>query len=165
LGEVPVERKGKSDAPGFQRLQSEVDRMFLELLRGERTPRYGRAAFRPHADVYYDNRRNAVVVKLELPGVDPDGVSLEVEENVLRVGGVRSDQRPPDAVYQQMEISYGRFERAVTIPPEVDASKASASYSGGYLEILLPLKPRSVSKRIPITLKDDKDEREGGPQR
>jgi HSP20 family protein len=153
-----VEPKGKSEAPGVRRLHTEVDKIFLELLRGERTPRYGRAAFRPNADVYYANRENAVVVKLELPGIDPDAVSLEIEENVLRVSGVRSDQRPAEAAYQQMEIAYGRFERAVALPPEVDAPKATARYSGGFLEITIPVKPRSATRRIPIALKDEGEE-------
>jgi HSP20 family protein len=155
-----MEPKSKRDVPGFHRLQNEVDKMFLEMLRGERTPRYGRAAFRPNADVYYDSRENAVVVKLELPGIDPAKVSLEVEENTLRVSGVRCDPRHPDAVYQQMEITYGRFERSVLLPPEVDAAKAVAEYRSGYLEIVLPVKAPSVSRRIPITALD---EDEGGP--
>lgn len=147
-----MEAKGKPDVRDCQaRLQHEVDKMFLDLLRGERTPRYGRVAFRPNADVYYDRQRNAVVVKLELAGIDPQAVDLEVEENVLRVSGVRSDQLHPDAVYQQMEITYGRFERAVTLPPEVDSGKATANYGSGYLEIVLPIRPRSASKRIAIS--------------
>jgi HSP20 family protein len=145
--------------PGFPGLQGEVDRMLLELLRGDRAPRCGRAAFRPNADVYYDNRGNAVVVKLELPGIDPDTVSLEIEEGALHVNGVRSDERPPDAVYHQMEIIYGRFERSVMLPPGLDSAKASADYRNGYLEIRLPLKPRSVSRRIPIA---GQEESEGG---
>jgi HSP20 family protein len=156
-----VEPKGKSDKPGFQRLQNEVDRMFLDLLRRERVPQCGRAAFRPNADVYYDGSENAVVVKLELPGVDPKDVSLEVEENILRVSGIRFDERPKDAAYQQMEITYGRFERAVMLPPEVDAGKASADYRGGYLEIVLPLRPRSISRRIPITAEEETEEGQG----
>jgi HSP20 family protein len=150
-----VEPKRRNDVPGFQRLQNEVDRMFLELLHAQRAPRYGRAAFRPNADVYYDRRENAVVVKLELPGIDPDAISLEVEDNILRVNGVRCDERHPDAVYQQMEITYGRFERSVALPPEVDASQATANYSSGYLEILLPVRARSVGKRIPITMTEE----------
>jgi HSP20 family protein len=150
-----MQPSGKRDAPGLHRLQNEVDKMFLEMLRGERTPRYGRAAFRPNADVYYDSSDNAVVVKLELPGIDPERISLEVEENMLRVSGVRCDPRHPDAVYQQMEITYGRFERTVMLPPEVDAAKAAAEYRAGYLEIVLPVKPRSASRRIPITAVDE----------
>jgi HSP20 family protein len=135
--------------------------MFLDLLRGERVPRYGRAAFRPNADVYFDKQQRAVVVKLDLSGVDPAEVSLEVEEGVLRISGVRLDERHPEAVYQQMEIAYGRFERMVMLPPEVDATKARAGYTNGFLEIVLPIKPRAASKKIPISLKDDG---EGGQQ-
>jgi HSP20 family protein len=149
-----VEPKGKDDPPSLQRLQRDVDKMFLDLLRGERASRYGRASFRPNADVYFDNRERAVVVKLELPGIDPQRVNLEVDDNILRVSGTRSDQRHPDAIYQQMEITYGRFERAVMLPPEVDAATASASYHDGYLEIVLPVRPRSASKRIRISQKD-----------
>ena len=151
--------KDKDDAPGFRRLHSEVDKLFLDLLRGERTPRPGQAAFRPNADVYYCHHEKAVVVRLELPGIDPDRITLEIEGNVLRVGGVRSDQYPPDAVYHQMEISYGRFERIVTLPPEVDITRAAANYTGGYLEIRLPVKQRSAVRQIQITPNGDREER------
>jgi HSP20 family protein len=156
-----VEPKHKNDPTRFQRIQGEVDSMFLDLLRGERVPRYGRAAFRPNADVYFDKRQKAVVVKLDLSGIDPAQVDLEVEDGVLRISGVRSDQRHPDAVYQQMEIAYGRFERSVMLPPEVDPSKARADYSNGFLEIVLPIRPRAASKKISISLKD---EEKGGLQ-
>jgi HSP20 family protein len=160
-GEVAVEPRRKDDPARFQRLQGEVDSMFLDLIRGERVPRFGKAAFRPNADVYFDKGQKAVVVKLDLAGVDPAQVSLEVEDTVLRISGVRSDQRHPDAVYQQMEIAYGRFERMVMLPPEVDATGARADYNNGFLEIILPIRARSASKKIPISLKD---EREGGQQ-
>ncbi len=101
-----MEAKGRGDMRSrHERLENEIDRMFLELLRGERTPRYGRAAFRPNADVYYDRSRKAVVVKLELPGIDPQDIDLEVDETMLRVSGVRPHEHHADAVYQQMEIS------------------------------------------------------------
>lgn len=154
-----MEPKRKSEMPGLRGLQGEVDRMFLELLRRERVPRCGRAAFRPSADVYYDGDEKSVVVKLELPGIDLDAVSLEVEEDVLRVSGVRSDQRPTGAVYHQMEIAHGPFERSVMLPPGLDAAKASADYRNGYLEIRLPVKPRSASRKIPIA---GQEETEGG---
>ena len=150
-----MEPKGKKDPPGFGRLQSDVDKMFLDLLRSERVPRYGRAAFRPNADVYFDRREKAVVVKLELPGVNLDSLDLEVDDNILRVGGTRSDERHPEAVYHQMEILYGRFERSVMLPPGVDAAKASASYSAGFLKIVLPMRTRSTAKRITISIKEE----------
>jgi len=131
--------------------------MFLDLLRGDRVPRYGKAAFRPSADVYFDKQKKAVVVKLDLAGVDPAQVNLEVEDGLLRISGVRYDERHPEAVYQQMEIAYGRFERTVMLPPEVDATRARADYANGFLEIVLPIRPRPASKKIPISLKDDEE--------
>jgi HSP20 family protein len=150
--------RNTDDDPGFGSAESEVDRLFLDLLHGGRTPRRGRLAFRPNADVYYHHRENAVMVRLELPGIDPDRITLEIEGNILHVRGVRSDQRPPDAVYHQMEISYGRFERLVRLPPGVEASKASAQYSGGYLEVTLPMKQRSAGRQITIAGSDDREE-------
>jgi HSP20 family protein len=150
-----VDPRRKENIPGLQRLQGEVDKMFLELVRGDRVPRQGRAAFRPNADVYFDGVANAFIIKLELAGIDPGGIGLDVDENVLLISGARRDERPPDAVYQQMEIAYGRFERLVLLPPEVDTAKATANYSGGFLSIVLPVRARTSSKRIPITVKDD----------
>ena len=57
-----------------------------------------------------------------------------------------------------MEITYGRFERSVSLPPEVEAEKASADYSAGYLKIVLPVKKRLPAKRIAIAVKDELDE-------
>ena len=145
----------KDDPPGFRRLQSEVDRMFLELLKGERLPRYGRASLRPNADVYFDARVGSIVVKFELAGIDAAKIALEIEDGILRVTGLRIDEPHPDAVYQQMEINYGRFERVIPLPAEADASRASANYSAGFLEILIPIKTPSASKRVPINVKDE----------
>jgi HSP20 family protein len=61
-----------------------------------------------------------------------------------------------------MEITYGRFERSITLPPEVDAEKAKADYGAGYLKIVLPVKKRPPAKRIAISVNDDA---EGGQQR
>jgi HSP20 family protein len=141
----------REDDPRFRRLGSEVDRLFVEFLRGDWVPRSGTTAFRPSADVYYHPREDAVIVRLELPGIDPDRITLEIEGSTLRVCGSRQEQRPPDAVYHQMELSYGRFERLVSLPPEVDITKASADYNSGYLEIRLPAKAKPLSRQIPIS--------------
>lgn len=152
-----MEPKRKNDPSSTSGLQHDVDRMFLELLRGERVRRYGGTALRPNADVYFDGGRGVLVVKLELAGIDPDAIDLEVDEGVLRVSGMRLDAQHPDAVYQQMEISYGRFERVVRLPREVDSAKASASYCNGFLEIDFPLKQRTGRRRIAVNAQEDEN--------
>ena len=68
-----MDPRRKENIPGLGRLQGEVDKMFLELVRGDRVPRHGRAAFRPNADVYFDGAANAFIIKLELAGIEPGG--------------------------------------------------------------------------------------------
>ena len=145
----------RSDDPRLRRFGNEVDKVFVEFLRGDWVPRTGSATFCPVADVYYHPQEEAVVVRLELPGIDPDRITLEIEGSTLRVSGCRQDQRPADAVYHQMEIAYGRFERLVALPPDVDITRASADYISGYLEISLPTKQKSQSRQIPITQVED----------
>jgi HSP20 family protein len=152
----------RDDDPRFRRFGSEVDRLFVEFMRGDWVPRSGTTAFRPGADVYYNPCADAVIVRLELPGIDPDRITLEIEGRTLRVCGSRQEQRPPDAVYHQMEISYGRFERVVSLPPEVDITGASADYNSGYLEIKLPVKEKQQSRHIPIS---PGDHSQGGDDR
>lgn len=151
----------RSDDPRLRRFGADVDRLFVEFLRGDWVPRSANAAFRPGADVYFDPDEGAVIVRLELPGIDPSRITLEIEGNALRVSGSRHDKRPDDAVYHQMEISYGRFERMVSLPPDLDNAKASADYNDGYLEIRLPVKGKSPSRQIPISRVE---EDEGGEQ-
>ena len=118
---------------------------------------FGRAqtAFRPNMDVYFSKAANAMIVKLELAGIDPATVHLEAENHTLQVRGHRIEMCPQDKVYQQMEIAYGPFARRIHLPVDVDASKASASYEAGFLEIVLPIVEKPELKRIPITIKEE----------
>jgi HSP20 family protein len=111
-------------------------------------------AFRPNADVYYSKIDNAIYVKLELPGVDPEGTNLEVEDQVLRISGHRVDRGRREKVYQQMEVFYGPFERRILLPVQVDAGAAKAHYRDGFLEIELPVAAVRESRRIPIKVKE-----------
>lgn len=147
---------------GIYRFRNEVDRMLLELTGADRIFGCPPQAFRPNADVYYSKVDNAVIVKLELAGVDPDAIHLEMEERLLKISGQRVDRRQRDKVYQQMEVFYGPFERRIMIPVDVDAKAAKAHYESGFLEIELPLVPSRETKRIPIVVKGEEPEAPAG---
>ena len=114
---------------------------------------YGRrrAAFAPAVDVFYEGDPPRAVVHVELPGVDPDDVTVEVLGRELLLAGTR---RPPVAegrLYQQLEIEHGAFRRVIPLGADVDATETSASYRDGILVITLPLvreKPRT--RKVPI---------------
>ena len=151
-------QRNRDEPPSFRRLQNEVDRMFLELVGTNRMVGNIRAAFRPNVDVYFSKVEGAMIVRLELGGVDPNSLDLQMEERVLRIRGHRLDHGHRDKVYQQMEIAYGPFERRVLLPVDVDSSNAKAEYHHGFLEICLPVADRAGSRRIPIVNRDQDDE-------
>jgi HSP20 family protein len=112
----------------------------------------------PQADVY--ETRDAVKVKIELAGVRPDAIHVELTDDgrALHIRGVREDERQEAAdriLFHQMEIYLGPFERILALPPaaEVDRDQVDATFKDGFLLITLPKRVRSVpqSTRIPVS--------------
>jgi HSP20 family protein len=134
----------------FERMQREVD----ELLGAGRRERR-RAGFTPAVDVFYVGDPARAVVQVELPGVDPDEVTIEVRGRELVLAGRRQPPRAEGRLYQQVEMSHGAFRRVVALGADVVVDDAAASYRDGVLEITLPL-ARAESRRrtVPITERD-----------
>lgn len=108
----------------------------------------------------------AVVVKAEIAGVQPDriNVSLSADDRILVISGIRSEdeeERRARVRCYQLEIYYGPFERHVALPPDlsIDRENISAIYRNGVLTVRIPKRVQeeaSVTRRIPIV----EDERE-----
>ena len=93
----------------------------------------------------------AVVVRIEIPGMDPDGFDVFVADNTLVVRGEKRIERESrDGRYHLMECAYGSFERMVSLPVAVDQARASARYRSGVLQITLPKHGRYRSRRIEV---------------
>jgi HSP20 family protein len=91
------------------------------------------------------------VVRADLAGIDPNGVSLEVRGRELVLSGHReSDSPSDDRVYQQLEIERGPFRRVVSLGAEVDADAADAKYEDGILTVELPLNRPTQPRSVPI---------------
>jgi HSP20 family protein len=88
------------------------------------------------------------VVLMELPGVKKDALDIQVKGNTIRIAGTKTVNDPEKAARHRGERQAGRFDRAITIPVEVDAEQATAEYTDGILVLLLPRsardKPRSI---------------------
>jgi HSP20 family protein len=133
----------------FERMQREVD----ELLGGRRAR--GRAAYSPAVDVFYVGDPPRAVVQAELPGVDPDAVTVEVRGRELLLAGHRPPPAAEGRLYQQVEMSHGAFRRVVALGADVVAEEAKATYTDGILEITLPLaRPEPRRRTVPITERD-----------
>ena len=87
-------------------------------------------------------------VSAELPGVNQDQIDVEIHADTLRVSGEKKDERVVnDHAFHAVERTFGRFERTITLPAEVDSKQAEATFKDGVLSISLPkLKPVAAQK-------------------
>ena len=100
-------------------------------------------------DIYQE--KDTIIVKMQIPGIDPDKIDISVEGEHLIVAGSRQiDSETEDQQYYHREIRHGSFERIVPLPAAVEASEASAEHKNGVLKISLPIKNKKSSARITI---------------
>jgi len=108
----------------------------------------------PAVDLLHEKDR--IVARLELPGIDPKEVSISVVGRVLTVKGERKAEEEKEGEhYYAREISYGSFERSVTLPEGADTEKIKAVYKDGILEVSMPAKGIEKSRRIEIVTEEE----------
>src|ERR1043165_7081140 len=92
-----------------------------------------------------------LVVKADLPGIDPKEISLSVHGNQLTIEGERKEEeKKEEKDYVYREVSYGKFLRTVELPAGVDADKVKAEYKDGVLKIIMPAPKQATGKKIQI---------------
>jgi HSP20 family protein len=90
----------------------------------------------PAADVY--QTPDGWVVKVELAGVSPEDIKIQIQENILYLAGSRKDKSCATGVsYQQMEISYTNFEKTLKFPSPIDGASVEHNFENGLLIIHL----------------------------
>ena len=102
--------------------------------------------FTPLVDVH--ETEEEYLVKVDLPGVKADDVSVEVNDNVLSISGSRAADETGQA--QLIERPYGSFVRTLTLPQGVDSDSIEAGYQDGVLELRIPKPAEQKPKKITI---------------
>ena len=106
----------------------------------------------PSLDMY-ENKEN-LIVKVEVPGIDPTKVNISIEDGSLSLQGEKKvDNDGNNGGVKFNERSYGGFKRVISIPDSVDSKKVSAQYKDGLLTVTLPKREESQSKKINIVVK------------
>jgi HSP20 family protein len=98
-------------------------------------------------------RGDKLVVRADLPGLKPEDVNVEIENNVLAISGERSEEREENRDdFYRSERSYGQFYRAVPLPEGVTGEQCEATFKDGVLEVTLPApkQPERKARQIPI---------------
>lgn len=145
-------------------LYMELDRLFDSLFNGYypqpaapgAVKELGEAVIRPNLDISGDDKHYYVTV--ELPGVDENNLSVEVENDTLRISGEKkyehkdTDNEKNGKNYYRIERSYGSFQRILALPEDVDAGGITAAHKDGVLTITLPRKAELLTENRQIQI-------------
>ena len=134
----------------FDRMRREMERVWDTFLEGDaRKESKKDSVWLPSLDV--SETKNDVVVKAELPGMDPKDIEVTLSDGHLMIKGQKKHEKEEkDEDYHFVERSYGSFVRAVHLPKEVKHDKISASYKNGVLKVVLPKSEEAKTKEVKI---------------
>ncbi|MHC4105268.1 MAG: Hsp20/alpha crystallin family protein [Planctomycetota bacterium] len=113
----------------------------------------GEGFWHPPADIHITDK--SVIVRIDIPGIDPKEVEISIEDNRLLVRGKRTPCEEA-AINEQCwynETRRGDFHRVIDLPEYVDSAKAAASGENGVLTIEMPKKKEAKSKVIKVKTK------------
>lgn len=103
----------------------------------------------PAVDIY--ETENELVLKADLPEVEPKDVDVRVENQTLSVSGERKFQsEKSEKGFHRIERNYGNFMRSFTVPNTFDTSNVAASFKNGVLTVKLPKKEAAKPRQIKI---------------
>lgn len=99
---------------------------------------------------------NEFVLIAAIPGVDPDALDVTINKNTVTLAGetpdVTSSEETQNAQWYLHELPHGSFSRSISLPADVDATRADATFEHGILKLVLPkaeaAKPRRIQVRV-----------------
>lgn len=97
------------------------------------------------------DRKNEVLLRAELPGLDKKDVEVSLNDNILMVKGqTKTEKNEEEGEYHRHEIQSASFARSISVPSNIDASKITAELKDGVLEVTLPKTKSSTKKTINV---------------
>jgi HSP20 family protein len=132
-------------------LQDEMNRVFNRAAgRSTDTSSQAARAWAPALDIA--ERKDAYLVTVELPGVNPDDINITLENNLLTIQGERRQaSESAGQQFHRIERAYGSFRRSVSLPSTVQADAIQASHDNGLLRLVVPKAEEAKPKKIAIT--------------
>ena len=109
----------------------------------------------PAVDIY--ETENELVLKADVPEVDPKNIGIQLENGTLTLKGERKfeEQKNGQKGFHRIERSYGTFVRAFSLPETVDGEKVKADYRNGVLTVMLPKKEVAKPKMINVEVSNN----------
>jgi HSP20 family protein len=129
--------------------QRRLAAFFGDPVRQELRPQNGDVSWTPAVDI--SETADAYRFTVELPGIDPQGVEIEVINDILTIKGERAKvERKEGERSHHSERPSGRFARVFHMPKPVNADGVHAAYRDGILSVEVPLRADAKPRRIPV---------------
>ncbi len=135
---------------GVASLQDQVNRLFNDVF--ERTGEDSSlSAWAPAVDIY--ETEHELVVKTDLPEVDPKALDIRVENDILTIRGERKfEKKVKEENYLRVERSFGSFGRSFTLANTVNPDAIKAEYENGVLTLSIPKREEAKPKQIKVNV-------------
>jgi HSP20 family protein len=132
----------------------DVDRLFQQLWT---TQQGGSRSMAMPMDAY--RKDDAFLLRLDLPGVEPDSVELTVEEDVLTIKAERPAPPQTEGIEPVIaERPYGSFSRLIILGSNLDTKHIKADYETGVLTVVIPVAEKAKPRRIEVTTRSDQQQ-------
>jgi HSP20 family protein len=128
-------------------LQRELDRTFESPTSGFDLGVSGRGVF-PPTNVFND--KDGYIVRMEVPGVAPESLTIESHGRTLTISGKRETSAPEGASFHRHERNSGEFSRSLQLSSDLDLTKAEATCKHGMLTVRIPKKEEAKPRQIEI---------------
>lgn len=129
-------------------MRESMDRLFEDFF--TRRPRTAAPlVWQPATEVFETD--SEVVVKAELPGIDPKSVAVTITAEGLSIKGeAKADHEEKGRNYYRRELRYGAFQRTIPLPTEVKSEETKAAFRNGILEVRVPKAERVRPKTVKV---------------
>ena len=159
-GTALAKRERHGTGRGLDRFREEIDRTFDRIWRdfdrgdpwsvlSHLPETFGTLTDWPAIDMAEDDK--AITLRVDVPGLDPKDLDVEVSGNVLTLRGQRTDEWSDDrkGVYHRERRS-GSFFRTIPLPDYVEPDKIEARYDKGTVTLTVPKAPGKGPKRVQV---------------
>ena len=135
---------------GASTLQEQVNRLFGNAL--ERSAEESNlTSWAPAVDIY--ETEHELVVKADLPDIDPRDLDIRVENNILSIRGERKfESKVSEDKYLRVERAYGSFSRSFSLANTVNSEAIKADYQNGVLTLTVPKREEAKPKQIKVNV-------------
>src|ERR1700730_8853511 len=135
---------------GASSLQEQINRVFHDVV-GHAGEESNLTPWAPSVDIY--ETENELVVKADLPDVNPQNLDIRVENNVLTIRGERKfESKVNEDNYLRIERAYGSFSRSFSLAHSVKTEAIRADYQNGVLTLSLPKREEAKPKQIKVNV-------------